>query len=253
MATKRLYKTVADSLLAVIDSGKYAIGDRLPAERDLASEYNVSRPTIREAVIALEIAGRVAVRKGSGVYVMATGDASKSKNMDLDVGPFELTEARLLIEGEVAALAATLITSEELEELSNIIEQMKAENESDSPGESADKDFHMLIARASRNSALMTIIEDLWNLRDKSILTQSIYKTVRRTGVKPRISEHYAILDALKKGDAAGARAAMRTHLSRVVDTMFEATEIEAVEQAKRKVSADRERYSRMMVGPSSS
>lgn len=247
MATKRLYKSVADDLLRIIDSGQYGIGDRLPAERDLAVQYSVSRPTIREAVIALEIAGRVEVRKGAGVFIAAPSETTDVRSLDLDVGPFELTEARLLVEGEACALAATQITPEEIVELEAIIIRMKAENESNVKGEPADKEFHMLIARATRNSAIEAIIEELWNLREKSKLTQSMYKTVRLEGVRPSIREHWTIYEALKSGDSSGARAAMRTHLSRVIDTMFNATEIEAVEKAKRKVSADRARFTKLM------
>ncbi len=249
---QRRYKTVADNLLRYIDSEGFQPGDRLPAERELAIRYDVSRPTIREAVIALEIAGRVTVRKGSGVYVAEPAEEAVAKSLDLDVGPFELTQARLLIEGEVAAVAATQITEGELDELSGIINQMIAENAttvSDDyvSGEHADKDFHMLIARATRNSALISIVEDLWMQRDRSTLTHTMYETVRQEGVRPSIDEHWAIYNALDAGNPSDARTAMRTHLSRVVDTMFRATEIEAVEQAKRKVSADRARFARLM------
>lgn len=247
MATKRLYKTVADDLLRVIDSNKYAVGERLPAERDLATQYGVSRPTIREAVIALEIAGRVEVRKGAGVFIASPSATDDLRSLDLDIGPFELTEARLLVEGEAAALAATQITPDEIEELESIILRMKSENDQDIKGEHADKEFHMLIGRATRNSAIEAIVEDLWNLREKSQLTQSMYATVRLEGVRPAIDEHWAIFEALKTGNAAGARTAMRTHLSRVVETMFNATEIEAVEQAKRQVSEKRARFTKLM------
>lgn len=246
MKTKRLYKTVADSLLAVIDSGKYELGARLPAERDLAAEYGVSRPTMREAMIALEIAGRVEVRKGSGVYVTQKPDDAP-KSLDMDVGPFELTEARMLIEGEAAGLAATMISDEEIKELAELLEKMQEENKDATGEEVADKAFHMLIARATRNSAIEGIIDDLWNLRDKSELTHSMYKTVRTEGVKPSIHEHVAIYEGLRDRDPAAARLAMRTHLSRVIDTMFKATEIEAVEEAKRKISRDRERFTHLL------
>jgi DNA-binding FadR family transcriptional regulator len=246
LKTKRLYKFVADDLITKIDSGVYSTGDRLPAERELATQYNVSRPTIREAVIALEIAERVEVRKGSGVYVTETSKL-KNQSLDMDVGPFELTEARMMIEGEAAGLAATLITDEEISELANIIERMQQENEDNSGQESADKEFHMLIAAATRNSAIHSIIEDLWNLREKSELTQRIYKIARTLGVKPRIQEHWDIYAALKKHDPQEARQAMRSHLSRVIDNMFEVTEIEAVEAAKRRVSEDRERFSQVL------
>lgn len=245
--TQRLYKIVADKLLKTIDSGVYRIGDRLPAERDLAAKFKVSRPTMREAVIALEIAGRVEVRKGSGVYVVEPPAMKATGSLDLDVGPFELTEARLLIEGEAAALAATLITEAEVADLAAIIDRMISENDKGISGEGADKDFHMLIARATRNSAIENIIEELWNLRDNSKLAKTMYITVRQKGVTPSIAEHRAIHDALKNADAQGARAAMRTHLSRVVDTMFKATEIEAVENVKRKIIADRERFGHLI------
>lgn len=248
MKTQRLYKTVADDLLKVIDSGRYKAGDRLPAERDLAVEYNVSRPTMREAVIALEIANRVEVRKGSGVYVLAQvsdeGQNDSLAALDMNVGAFELTEARMLIEGEATALAATMIKDEDIAALSAIIERMKMENEKEQGHETADKQFHMTIAKATQNSALVAIIEDLWNLRENSPLTQNMYETVRLEGVKPSIDEHIAILKALEAKDPIAARLAMRTHLSRVIDTLFKATEISAVEQAMQKVSKDRERYS---------
>ncbi len=246
MKAKRLYKTVADDLLKVIDSGRYSPGERLPAERELANEYNVSRPTMREAIIALEIADRVEVRKGSGVYVLEQKE-EPTKSLDLDVGPFELTEARMLVEGEAAGLAASMITDEEITELDGIITRMREENENSDGGEVADKAFHMLIARATRNSAIEAIIEDLWNMREHSELTKRMYKTVRLNGVRPSVDEHKDIYLALKSRDPVAARTAMRLHLNRVIDTMFQATEIEAVEEVKRRMTRDRERYSKLL------
>ena len=242
MRTQRLYKHVADKLMKTIESGSYPLGSRLPAERELAVEYNVSRPTIREAMIALEIAGKVEVRKGSGVYVIddKNGDA---KTLELDIGPFELTQARILIESEAAGLAATMISAAEVEKLETIIKAMIAENEGEKTGELADKEFHLLIAGATRNSAIASIVEDLWNVRESSALTRTMYDTVRMTGVRPAIDEHWAIYNALKAGDAEGARQAMRDHLSRVIETMLLATEIEAVQEAKRKVSQNHGRF----------
>ena len=108
----RLYQELARQLLAAIASGQYAVGDRLPAERELAAEFNVSRPTVREAIIALEVQGLVEVRVGSGAYVRQRPDERLSTAFD--VTAFELTEARLLFEGEAAALAATQISEAEL-------------------------------------------------------------------------------------------------------------------------------------------
>ncbi len=108
MKEPRLYQQVAEKLLELIETGNYTVGKRLPAERELASMFGVSRPTIREAVIALEIENFVEVRTGSGVYVLEK-QRDNSGMSEKDIGPFELTEARALFEGETAALAAATL------------------------------------------------------------------------------------------------------------------------------------------------
>ena len=108
----RLYKDLAQSLIGELASGRYRIGQRLPPERELAAAYKVSRPTVREAIISLEVEGLVEVRVGSGVYVRRL--PGKNDIPGFNITAFELTEARLLFEGEAAALAATQITAEAL-------------------------------------------------------------------------------------------------------------------------------------------
>ena len=100
----RLYQDLARSLLEELASGRYPVGARLPAERELAATYNVSRPTVREAMIALEVQGLVEVRVGSGAYVRRL--PGKEDIPGFNITAFELTEARLIFEGEAAALAA---------------------------------------------------------------------------------------------------------------------------------------------------
>src|ERR1700676_2482306 len=124
---RKLYRQVADAIMASIESGEYARGARLPSERDLAASFKVSRPTIREAMIALEIRGLVESRHGSGIYITEHPPAQIGAD-DLDIGAFELTEARRLFEGEAAALAATTITDEQLVEIEAIIADMVKEN-----------------------------------------------------------------------------------------------------------------------------
>src|SRR6202030_129567 len=110
-----LSRRAADELRAPILAGQYPPGRRLPAERELAEMFNVSRPTLREAVIALELQNLVEVRVGSGVFVLDPGAAGRVRGAgpDLTIGPFELMEARKIIESETAALAATLIDDEQ--------------------------------------------------------------------------------------------------------------------------------------------
>jgi len=146
--TRKLYRQVADSIMALIKTGDYKPGSRLPSERDLAVAYKVSRPTVREAMIALEILGLVESRHGSGIYITQDPPAQMGAD-DLDIGAFELTEARRLFEGEAAALAATTITDEQLAELETIIADMIKENNRRQTGEMADRRFHVAIARAT--------------------------------------------------------------------------------------------------------
>ncbi len=103
--TGRLYERVARDLSRKIAEGEYAVGRRLPSERDLAQAYAVSRPTIREAIIALELDGLVEVRLGSGVYVMASLPRDGQAGA-MEVGPFELLEARRAITDQALELAA---------------------------------------------------------------------------------------------------------------------------------------------------
>src|SRR5215216_6386564 len=104
---RRLYRQIAEQIRGLITSGEYAPGGRLPPERDLAKQLRVSRPSVREALIALEVEGRIEVRVGSGIYVRAsTVNGHGAPSAMLQSGPFELIRARRAIEGECAALAA---------------------------------------------------------------------------------------------------------------------------------------------------
>jgi DNA-binding FadR family transcriptional regulator len=237
----RLYQQVAEKLVRAISSGEFPLGARLPAERELALLYQVSRPTLREAVIALEIDGIVEVRKGSGVYVTALpGTGSISAIMD--VGPFELTEARILIEGEAAALAASLISDQEIQALERLLIEMDAANR-EGHSEAVDREFHQVIANATQNSAMSTVVDSLWALRERSPQCASVFRKSRLSGVLPVVSEHRAIVDALRMRNPAAARAAMQGHLRRVLNYLLDATEFEALEEAKAKVAAQRHRF----------
>ena len=102
----------------------------------------------------------------------------------------------------------------------------------------------MIIARATNNSAISSVIEDLWDERERSALTRRMYQTVRDSGIKPSVEEHRDIYGALKAHDSHAARTLMREHLMRVIDGILQATEVEAVEAARKKVTRSRERFS---------
>ncbi|GLS98974.1 GntR family transcriptional regulator [Sphingobium jiangsuense] len=240
---ERLYQDLARTLLEELAAGKYPVGARLPAERELTAMYNVSRPTVREAIIALEVQGLVEVRVGSGAYVVRL--PGKGDVPGFNISAFELTEARLLFEGEAAALAATQISDEELEDIERLVREIARENQETQGTESADQAFHLAIARATRNTAVYDTVEQLWRLRNTSPEASLLHAKARTANVKPVVDEHSAIVEALKARDPAAARAAMRAHLAAVLDSLLFATEERAVEEARRAIQAKRDRYAR--------
>lgn len=242
--TQRLYEQIAQRLAMSIASGKYEVGKRLPSERDLAQTFKVSRPTIREAMIALELDGLVEVRLGSGVYVVSA--TPPGETVTADIGPFELLEARRAIEGEACALAAARITDEQIGELTRLVAEMRAENAHDVVrSEDADRRFHQLIAQATQNSAMASAVSTLWDARMRSPQNRSLSTKVRAAGLRPRIDEHTAILKALRKRDPDSARNAMRDHLTRVIDALLKATEVEEMERARAQIAEQRKRFAR--------
>ena len=243
----RLYKRVADELRAAILAGRYAPGRRLPAERELGEMFNVSRPTVREAVIALELQGLVEVRVGAGVFVLepSTAERTRGTGPELTIGPFELMEARKIIESETAALAATLIDDEQLERLERIIDSMAEENRLEIQGESADRQFHVAIAECTGNSALVAVIDDLWEIRETSPMVINLMEKARSKGVKPVVDEHRRIVAALRKRDPVATRATMQGHITRVMDELLQATETEAMQRVQTEIAARRNRFRR--------
>ncbi len=237
----RLYQKLARKLFDDLVSGKYAVGDRLPAERELAIEHNISRPAVREALIALEVQGYIDVRVGSGAFVRKKpGDDDQQ---GFAITAFELTEARLVFEGEAAALATIHIEDRELASLDALILEMATENEQSEVTENADRAFHIAIARATRNAAILMTIEQFWQLRSTSPECALLHTKARDAKVRPVVEEHRAIVNALRARDPNAARAAMRAHLSAVMNHILSATEVQAIEEARRAIAKTRARF----------
>src|SRR5437763_13141717 len=123
---RRLYQQIADQIRALIQEGKFPAGTRLPPERDLALQLGVSRPSVREALIALELDGSVEVRMGAGVYVCDISERTPNATTSLGESPVELLQARSALEGSVVALACGLATSEGIATVSKALEGMRA-------------------------------------------------------------------------------------------------------------------------------
>lgn len=213
---RRLYRQIADQIRTLIRSGEFAAGARLPPERDLAKQLGVSRPSVREALIALEVEGLVEVRIGSGIYVLQAGDdRSALAPHEAEAGPFELLRARYLIESECAALAAKSAKKEQLDAIAAALDEMQREmQETERQPLAGDRLFHLRVAEATGNGALVAVVKLLWDER-----TGPLYKQLEDHYDTPAlwasaIEEHRTVLKAIAARDPKGARAAMQRHLN---------------------------------------
>ncbi len=237
MTGKRLYHSVAEQIVTMIDDGVFPPNSRLPGERELAEQLSVSRVTVREAEIFLQAQGIIQVKTGSGAYVL---DPSKHNGSLPNVSAFELTEARTLFESEAAALAARDISDETLSLLEGYLQKMRG---SDREAELADREFHRTIASASGNAAVLFVVEMLWRIRMESKPVRKVYDSVCHDDADAREAEHREILDALRARDPAAARIAMREHFRRLIESMLDVTEEQALEELRRKATESRERF----------
>lgn len=241
MSEKRLYHTIAQAILDMISSGAYPPGTRLPGERDLAERFGVSRVVVREAEISLEAIGLLEIRVGSGAYVL---EKQVTNGLALpSISAFELTQSRLLFEPECAALAAKVITDDQIAELEETIAVMGASPVDSPEGEKADMDFHLLIAKATGNEANVFFLETLWRMRTEIETVSKVYSAVCHEDAMHRVNEHSDVMTALKNRDPDAARDAMRGHFSRLLEALLDASEQQEIEEARRKSHANRQRY----------
>jgi len=243
MTDKRLYHTVADRIKKLISDGAFPPGSRLPGERELAERFDVSRVTIREAEIALQALGYLDIKTGSGVYVL---DVAEQQNGGLpEVTAFELTEARSLFESEAAALAARQIDDEALRRMDVMIDRMSSTDPADEEdSQQADREFHQMIAASSGNAAVRYIVETLWRMRTEIPSIRDVHAAIcANEDAGDRGSEHADIIEALRNRDSEAARLAMRNHFSRLLESMIDITEEQAMQELRQKATQSRERY----------
>ncbi|MEO8132797.1 MAG: FadR/GntR family transcriptional regulator [Betaproteobacteria bacterium] len=213
----RLYRQIAERIRALIACGEYPAGTRLPPERDLATQLHVSRTSVREALIALELGGLIDIRMGSGIYVKAQGPLARSPppmRGGEDTGPFEQLRARWLVEGETAALAAKHASEADVEVLRDINRQLLAARPKDRT--LPDRQFHVKIAESCGNSALALVVDYLWQMREGPLFAQIERHFHTPELSRKTIDDHALIVDAIAAHDGARARRAMRAHLNRV-------------------------------------
>jgi len=213
----RLYRVVSSKIEELIRAENIRPGERLPAERELAIKLGVSRTSLREALIALELGGTVEVRGGSGVYVSEQAKPQAAVPT-AGPGPFEVLAARRLIEVEVAAMAAKHASDANIDAILIAVMAMEQHHEDRSGNESADRDFHLAIARATGNSAMVGVIEYLWSQRGS--LWHKLKEHFQTEELRQQtLIDHRNIFAAIASHDVAGARTAMRAHLDRVTRT----------------------------------
>lgn len=233
--TRRLYRQIADQLRTLIDAGEYPAGTRLPPERDLATQLGVSRPSVREALIALEVEGRVEVRMGSGIYVRAADTTARGvAALHEAESPLETIRARALIESELAAHAALHMKRAQVVGLREAIAVMEQEAAAGQMPTEGDRLFHTRIAEASDNSVLLRVVSELFDERHNPLFEQlgSHFENARSWAVA--IEEHHAVVDAIAHQSPQGAREAMSRHLANSHDRFMAGWHAESEAPAKR-------------------
>lgn len=209
----RLYRQIADQLRALIVGGEYPPGTRLPPERDLATQLGVSRPSVREALIALEVEGHVDIRIGSGIYARKPDAIDVGAALLEDDGPLELTRAREVIEPQIAALAARNVTREQLDDIRAAISQMEAEAAEGRIPIEGDRLFHVRIAEAAGNAVLVSVVRQLFDGRTSPLFSKLAAYFENPQSWAAAIDEHRRVLAALEMRDAKAAARAMQSHM----------------------------------------
>jgi len=211
---------IATQIKEKIQDGSYRAGERLPSERELAEKLTVSRPSVREALIALEIEGWVDVRVGTGVFVTSpelrpnagvlAGARDEASSVTSEIGAADLLQARLLIEPVCAELAARNATLGQLEQMRQSIMGLP---HSGNPTTHNDT-LHLLIAEASGNAALASIVQHLWKLSEASAIFMKLNQHYVYDEVWEKAHvEHLELLTALQRRRPKAARGAMHAHL----------------------------------------
>lgn len=230
----RLYKNIARQLKENIRQGIYPVGSALPPERELAKQLNVSRTSIREAIIALEIQGWVQVKLGSGIYVQMAEeekiphiqtaidpDIAPYLNEEEEISPFSLLHARLLIEPEAAALAAENMSEQDLSQIQDAYLLNVRDNFDGSTIHIGDRLFHIRIAEASGNDAYAAILRIFLGHGYGAMFSRLQHFFTPQDMPLRSQAEHLAILIALQKRNPNEAREAMRLHIQNVIDTFL--------------------------------
>jgi GntR family uxuAB operon transcriptional repressor len=223
---RRLYLAVAQDLLTAMAAGEYVPGVRMPGDRELATRLDVSRATVREAILALELIGAVEVRHGDGTYVRGPhSGVTGIEGSALDVAPRELIETRRSLEPVVASLAAVRIDSDLLRGLRRDLDEataIVAEPAQLPRFMELGLRFHADLAHGCGNSLLASIVGQLVDAETHPLwLLVNQHAVSSASAREGQLREHHEVLAAIASGDVAEARAAMSAHLDSVHSVIF--------------------------------
>ncbi|WP_397459178.1 FadR/GntR family transcriptional regulator [Pseudomonas asplenii] len=223
---RKLYQVIADRLREHIREGEFKAGARLPPERELVHILGVSRPSLREALIALEIDGSIEIKMGSGIYVCQKLLDAKSKMSTFGESPSALMQARAIIEGESIVMACMNGTKADYRYLKSCIDAMRACLAKGTHPVEEDRKFHHRLAKMSGNSALLKIIAALFDERHSPMSAHiTEHAESSNTWVAAAV-EHEAILRAVESKDLIGAKTAMRHHLKQSEERWLEGMDL---------------------------
>jgi GntR family transcriptional repressor for pyruvate dehydrogenase complex len=216
--TSRLYEQIVQQIEESIVKGNLRPGDQLPAERDLAQRFGVSRTAVREAVKALREKGLVEAYSGKGTFITDGTTQAVRQSLDLIVkigqsdGANHLAEARAIVEPEIAALAAVRIQQPELVTMREAVSIMDRAGQDPEAYIEADLDFHLALAEGASNPLILSLLDSIVGL-----LREQRLRIFRVPGGPDRGQFHHKrILAAVEQHDAEKAREAMRAHLLQV-------------------------------------
>jgi GntR family transcriptional repressor for pyruvate dehydrogenase complex len=220
----RIYEHIVEQIHALIREGRWAPGDQIPPERELAERFRVSRTSVREALRALEMQGVIESRQGGGTFVRTADTEALVPPLAAAIlrGQRELAEVlevRELIEPGIARLAAARVTAEHVSELETLLERQRECIANDRPFIEEDTAFHYTLARAADNHILLRLHNVILDLLRES--RQSYLHVPDRPQTSLR--GHEAILAAVKAQDAEAAYGASLAHITEVRDKILRA------------------------------
>ncbi|WP_114766038.1 FCD domain-containing protein [Vibrio rhodolitus] len=227
---KRPYQELGLVLRKELIEGHYKVGDRLPPERDIAERLDVSRTVVREAIIMLELENLVEVKKGSGVYVTNIPDQSPHRERIIsdDAGPFEMLQARQLLESNIAEFAAIQVTPGDIAKMRSALKLERQELAAQSEQCVGDERFHMSIAEATHNSVLVDMLKQSWDRREQSPMWQKLHSRISGHDYRQEwMEDHAKILAAMQRKDPIAAKNAMWQHLENVKQRLLELSDID--------------------------